>query len=74
MKDGLVWAAGLRGDVIDDIDSIGLKSLILLNNSLSDSFLQGLSVWMKHDPYMRHLDLRCNSFSKPGLQEFSKTI
>ncbi len=48
----MIWGAGLRGEYPDNIDRIGLKSLILLKCGLSDQFLIGLSTWMKYDEYM----------------------
>jgi len=38
-KDNKIWSAGLRGEYPHNIDEIGLKSIILNKNNLTDSFL-----------------------------------
>ena len=73
-KDNKVWSAGLWGEFPEDLDSIGLKSLILFKNNLSDQFLFSLSSWMKYDEYMRHIDLWYNDFHEWGLWELFDSL
>ena len=73
-KDNKIWSAGLRGEYPDNIDQIGLKSITLRKNSLTDQFLRGLNSWMQYDEYMRHLDLRDNKFEEAGLKQLFEAV
>ena len=73
-KDNKIWSAGLRGEYPQNIDQIGLKSIILRKNSLTDVFLRGLGSWMQYDEYMRHIDIRDNKFEEAGLKGLFESV
>ena len=63
LRDCLKWESSLRGREIDKtISEKGLKEFILHHNFLGTQFLRSLSNRIKHDSYLRLIDLRYNQF------------
>lgn len=72
-RDELVWAAGLRGETLDNAD-IGLKDLILGYNLISDKAVLDICSALSHDTWIRSIDLSNNTIQVAGMNEIIETI
>lgn len=62
-RDVVQWKYGLRNEQAPSHELLGLKSLDLSFNKLGAEAAKALSLALKHDRYLRSLDLRHNQFS-----------
>jgi Ran GTPase-activating protein (RanGAP) involved in mRNA processing and transport len=70
MRDQIVWMAGLRGDIPEDIQKIGLKEFYLHHNRLGKTFIKAVGKVIKFDNYLRVLDLSFNKVDEKTVKEF----
>lgn len=69
-RDGVIWVYGLRDEYPNNIDKVGLKSIILRRNKLGRNFMRALTRWVKYDEYLRHIDISYNRINIDSTKQF----
>lgn len=70
MRDQIVWMAGLRGDIPENIQKIGLKEFYLHHNLFGERFIKALGKVIKFDGYLKLLDLSENRIEEKTIKDF----
>ena len=74
-RDQVIWMYGLRNERPENNDyALGLVSINLTENNISDEFAEEIAKALGYDAYIRHINLSKNNIMEGGCKKLVKSL